>query len=104
MANVDTDAEIIDTVELAGLEDNQEYYLKSALVETTMNSGSYGNAFIDASGKAVQPTGWRKKGESSWHAMDEKFSIQNAASTENYSGALTLEVRFVVDLRAKTLV
>lgn len=99
MANVDTDAEIIDTVELTGLEDNQEYYLRSALVETTMGSGNYGNAFADASGKTVQPTGWRKKGESVWHAMDEKFSIQNASSTENYSGTLTLEVRFVVDLR-----
>lgn len=64
MANVDTDAKIIDTVEFTGLEDNQEYYLKSALVETTMNSGNYGNAFLDASRRAVQPTDWRKKGES----------------------------------------
>ena len=64
MANVDTDAEIIDTVELTGLEDNQEYYLRSALIETTMNSGNYGNAFLDASGRAVQPAGWRKKRES----------------------------------------
>lgn len=99
MANVDTDAEIVGTVELTGLEDNQEYYLRSALAETTMNSGNHGNAFADASGKTVQPTGWRKKGESVWHAMDERFSIQNASSTETYSGTLTLEVRFVMDLR-----
>lgn len=50
-------------MELAGLEENQEYYLRSALMETTMNSGNYGNPFADASGKTVQPTGWRKKGE-----------------------------------------
>ncbi len=50
-------------MELAGLEENQEYYLRSALVETTMNSGNYGNPFADASGKTVQPMGWRKKGE-----------------------------------------
>ena len=29
---------------------------------------------------------------------DERFSIQNASSTETYSGTLTLEVKFVVDL------
>lgn len=27
-----------------------------------MNSGNYGNAFVDASEKTVQPTGWGKKG------------------------------------------
>lgn len=63
IANVDTDAQIIDTVELIELEDNQEYYLRSALVETTMNSGNYGNAFVDASGKTVQGMGWRKEGK-----------------------------------------
>lgn len=63
IANVDTDAQIIDTVELIELEDNQEYYLRSALVETTMNSGNYGNAFVDASAKTVQGMGWRKEGK-----------------------------------------
>lgn len=79
MADTETDAEIIDTVELTGLKDNQKYYLRPALVETTMNSESYGNAFTDASGKAVQAVGWRKRGKE--HDMEETFSTHNAKNT-----------------------
>lgn len=74
IANTETDAEIIDTVELTGLKDNQEYYLRSTLMETTMNSANYGNYFIDASGKAVQPVGWRKKGKKKMAAIITRHS------------------------------
>ena len=99
MANVDTDAKIIDTVEFTGLEDNQEYYLKSALVGNHHELRELWECLPGCIWEGCAANRLEEERGICMHAMDERFSIQNASSTETYSGTLTLEVRFVVDLR-----
>ena len=94
-----TISNIIDTVEMGPLVENEKYYLHSVLMDVTKDaagtkSENYGSYYKDATGQMVQGNAWRVKGTDVWHEMTEPITGPDYART---GGMLSVEVRFAVD-------